>query len=39
VTQQADEVERHADRVVAMRDGAVVFAGSGADDRAVSLAG
>jgi ABC-2 type transport system ATP-binding protein len=39
VTQQADEVERHADCVVAMRDGAVAFAGTGADYRAVSLAG
>ena len=30
-TQNADEVERHADRVVALRDGSVVFDGSVAD--------
>jgi ABC-2 type transport system ATP-binding protein len=31
VTQHADEIERHADRVVALRDGVVVFAGPTAE--------
>jgi ABC-type multidrug transport system ATPase subunit len=31
VTQHADEVERHADRVVALRDGAVAFVGPAAE--------
>ena len=39
VTQQAEEVEAHADRVVALREGAVVFAGSVAEYDALALAG
>jgi ABC-2 type transport system ATP-binding protein len=31
VTQHGDEVERHADRVVALREGAVTFAGPAAE--------
>jgi len=39
VTQQPDEVERHAQRVVALRDGAVTFAGPVAEYDALSLVG
>jgi ABC-type multidrug transport system ATPase subunit len=35
VTQHGDEVERHADRVVALRDGAVAFVGPAAEYAAV----
>jgi ABC-2 type transport system ATP-binding protein len=39
VTQQPEEVERHADRVVVLRDGAVTFAGTVGDYGAFALAG
>ena len=39
VTQQPEEVERHAERVVALRDGAVMFAGRVAEYDALSLVG
>jgi ABC-2 type transport system ATP-binding protein len=39
VTQHTEEVERHADRVVALRDGSVAFAGATTDYDAVALAG
>ena len=39
VTQQPEEVERHAERVVALRDGAVTFAGRVAEYDALSLVG
>jgi ABC-type multidrug transport system ATPase subunit len=39
VTQQLEEVEAHAGRVVALRDGAVVFAGPVAEYDALALAG
>jgi ABC-2 type transport system ATP-binding protein len=39
VTQQAEEVERHAERVVALRAGSVVFAGPSAEYDALALAG
>jgi ABC-type multidrug transport system ATPase subunit len=39
VTQQPEEVERHAERVVALRDGAVMFAGRVAEYDGLSLVG
>jgi ABC-2 type transport system ATP-binding protein len=39
VTQQPEEVERHAERVVALRDGAVMFAGRVAEYGALLLVG
>ena len=39
VTQHAEEVERHAKRVVVLREGAVAFAGATADYDAVAPAG
>jgi ABC-2 type transport system ATP-binding protein len=39
VTQQPEEVERHAERVVALRDGAVTFSGPVSDYREPALAG
>jgi ABC-type multidrug transport system ATPase subunit len=39
VTQQPEEVERHAERVVALRDGAVTFAGRVAEYDALLLVG
>jgi ABC-2 type transport system ATP-binding protein len=39
VTQHADEIERHADRVVALRDGAVAFAGPAAEYVELAPAG
>jgi ABC-2 type transport system ATP-binding protein len=39
VTQQHDEVQRHAERVVALRGGAVVFAGPTADYDELALLG
>jgi ABC-2 type transport system ATP-binding protein len=39
VTQHADEIERHADRVVALREGALAFAGPVAEYDALALAG
>ena len=39
VTQHAEEIERYADRVVALREGAVVFAGAAAEYGAFVLAG
>jgi ABC-2 type transport system ATP-binding protein len=39
VTQQPEEVEQHADRVVVLRDGVVAFSGAAADFDAVALAG
>ena len=38
VTQQIEEVEAHAGRVVALREGAVAFAGSVAEYEAPALA-
>jgi ABC-2 type transport system ATP-binding protein len=39
VTQQPEEVERHAERVVALSEGGVTFAGAVAEYEALSLAG
>jgi ABC-type multidrug transport system ATPase subunit len=39
VTQHAEELERHAERVVALREGAVAFAGPAAEYDALALAG
>jgi ABC-2 type transport system ATP-binding protein len=39
VTQHGEEVERHADRVVALREGVVVFAGATPDFDVIALAG
>ena len=39
VTQHAEEIQRHADRVVALREGAVAFAGPVAEYDALVLAG
>jgi ABC-2 type transport system ATP-binding protein len=39
VTQHAEEIERHAERVVALREGAVAFAGSVAEYGALAPAG
>jgi ABC-type multidrug transport system ATPase subunit len=39
VTQHAEEVERHSERVVALRDGVVAFAGPATDFDALALAG
>jgi ABC-2 type transport system ATP-binding protein len=39
VTQHADEIEGHADRVVALREGALAFAGPVAEYDALALAG
>jgi ABC-2 type transport system ATP-binding protein len=39
VTQQGEEIERHADRVVALRDGAVAFAGPVAEYEGAAPAG
>jgi ABC-2 type transport system ATP-binding protein len=39
VTQHAEEIERHAERVVALRDGAVAFAGTAAEYGALAPAG
>jgi ABC-type multidrug transport system ATPase subunit len=39
VTQQNEEVEAHAGRVVALREGAVAFAGPLAEYDALALAG
>jgi ABC-type multidrug transport system ATPase subunit len=39
VTQHVEEVERHAERVVALRDGAVVFAGPTTDYDVLTLVG
>jgi ABC-2 type transport system ATP-binding protein len=39
VTQHADEIGRHADRVVALREGAVAFAGPVAQYDSLALAG
>jgi ABC-2 type transport system ATP-binding protein len=39
VTQHVEEVERHAERVVALRDGAVAFAGATDEYDALALAG
>jgi ABC-2 type transport system ATP-binding protein len=39
VTQHADEIDRHAERVVALRDGAVAFAGTVAEYGALARLG
>jgi len=39
VTQQADEIDRHAERVVALHDGTVAFAGTAAEYGALAPAG